>query len=64
MENPKCPYCGRKIANGEWIWDARIGEYHCSRCGEQAPLLKDNGDDVYIYKPNFCPNCGADMRKE
>lgn len=64
MNGPKCPYCGREVDyHGLWIWDTRTGEYRCSRCGEKAPLLNDGGDE-YIYKPNFCSNCGADMRVE
>lgn len=53
----------KPVVRGEWIWDVHTGRYHCSRCGELAPLFKD-GDDDYIYNPNFCPDCGADMRKE
>ena len=53
----------RDRTKGEWIWDARIGRYHCSKCGEPAPLFED-GDDEYIYNASFCPNCGADMRKK
>lgn len=53
----------RDRAKGEWIWDEHTRKYHCSTCGEPAPLLQD-GDDEYIYKPNFCLACGADMREE
>lgn len=41
---------------GEWIRlypDDEFERYECSRCCEEIG-----------YKANFCPNCGADMRKE
>ena len=34
---------------GEWV--EFEGGYRCSNC-----------DDIEVYTPNFCPNCGADMR--
>lgn len=38
---------------GEWI-SLHNGKWKCSECGIE----------VLIYaKGNFCPNCGADMRK-
>ena len=48
---------------GEWIYKNDLKQFFCNQCGE--PSLTD--DDVYIYDmpfPNFCPNCGADMRGE
>lgn len=36
---------------GEWA--EFEGGYRCSNC-----------DDIEVYTPNFCPNCGADMRTE
>lgn len=36
-------------AKGEWA--EFEGGYRCSNC-----------DDIEVYTPNFCPNCGADMR--
>lgn len=47
---------------GKWIHDNTLKYFFCSECGE--PSLTD--DDRYIYSmdfPNFCPNCGADMRE-
>ena len=32
----------------------------CSKCGKEA--IWTNG--FSLYPPNFCPNCGADMRGE
>ena len=42
--------------HGEWIFYANYGYgdiYKCSRCS----WLKED------FKPSFCENCGADMRK-
>lgn len=48
---------------GEWIFDNRyayIERYICSSCNESYKV------DTCMGKPmwNYCPNCGADMRKE
>ena len=39
---------------GEWIEFEyeTSGGYRCSNC-----------ENIEVYTPNFCPNCGADMRK-
>ncbi len=39
--------------NGEWIVDGRTGLSFCSVC--QVDAVEADTD--------FCPNCGADMRK-
>ena len=44
---------------GEWIHDWESCWSTCSACGE-GYLWEDN-DGVGEW--NFCPNCGADMRK-
>lgn len=53
----------RERPHGEWIYNqydgnANIGNWHCSECRH----IVYGG---YSQKPyyNFCPNCGADMRK-
>lgn len=46
---------------GKWIYKEDLKQYFCSECG--YPSLTH--DDVYIYSmdlPNFCEECGADMR--
>ena len=49
---------------GEWLEDytnichSFLG-YRCSVCNIEALELND-----YSYKSNFCPHCGADMRKD
>lgn len=47
---------------GKWIYKKDLKQFFCDQCG--YPSLTD--DDHYIYSmdlPNFCPNCGADMRE-
>lgn len=41
----------RHVMRGEWMKVDKI--HYCSVCGKCFP-----------YKTDFCPNCGADMRKE
>lgn len=43
---------------GEWKCNRDVLELICSVCGESLPF-----SDEYDYETNFCPNCGADMRK-
>ena len=40
---------------GEWIKRTQYSEPECNRCGK-CPKL------VFGMLPDFCPNCGADMR--
>lgn len=40
---------------GEWIKRTPCSEPECSECG-RCPKL------VFGMLPDFCPNCGADMR--
>ena len=42
-----------EVKRGRWIWDERFHDYTCSEC--------HNWD---LKTPNFCSNCGADMRGE
>lgn len=50
------------VVHGRWI-DHFVRDWRCSECGE--PIYKVRNVDGYCYddKPNFCPNCGADMRE-
>lgn len=41
---------------GEWVYDHWC-EFKCSKCGALSKT-EPRGEE------NFCPNCGADMRKE
>lgn len=45
-------------------WEKKFGECNCSVCGQRPyPYQTDSSEDDY-WTPNFCPNCGADMREE
>jgi len=48
-----------EVVHGEWIWDdkAVFERCRCSECGYYRQLQ-------YPEPENYCPNCGADMRKE
>lgn len=43
-----------KRERGEWIFD-EDNDFYCSACKRYPPLMRQS---------DFCPNCGADMRKE
>lgn len=53
-----------EVRRGKWIeQEDGFGDtyYDCSCCGESFCLIEGTPtDNMY----NFCPNCGADMRKE
>ena len=46
---------GDGYADGEIVYDV----WYCSECNHCI----DDGTDDPAQLPNFCPNCGADMRK-
>lgn len=51
----------RQVVRGKWIVDSIASNiFSCSVCGQDAPVEPTGGTE---YKSNFCPNCGADMRK-
>lgn len=45
------------VKRGKWCG------YLCSKCNEYADYFI-SGDFYFDEKPNFCPNCGTDMRGE
>lgn len=51
-----------KPKRGEWIKDIceydRAYHFKCSVCGEWNGLSVEE----WNWTPNFCPNCGADMK--
>lgn len=54
----------KPVVRGEWIDKFNKGKAHmqsfCSACGKHSGI---GGIESNRHKP-FCPNCGADMRKE
>lgn len=50
----------RPVVHGEWIKETY--GWSCSICNESygAEMYYECGSKM----PNFCPNCGADMRKK
>ena len=46
---------------GEWVVDDWSKIIECNKCRGQAPIDITSGEQ---YRSNFCPICGADMRKE
>ena len=52
------------VVHGEWI--AQDGDWKSSNTGEPLTVHQcSNCRNYFIHAPyNFCPNCGADMRKK
>lgn len=61
-DDPYAAAMKRDRAKGEWKWNDDNGYYYCSECGAVSP--REDQDGEYIDCPRYCPNCGADMRKE
>ena len=53
----------KPVMRGKWI-DTCVRDWTCSVC--KGKIDKVRHVDGYYYKdlPNFCPDCGADMREE
>ena len=45
-------------------WKMRGGKLYCTNCGKKALEEKDRDDWYGCERSNFCPHCGADMRKK
>ena len=62
----------KPVVKGEWLdyadkWDMRRKrhDYRCPKCGNRADYFVCGTEEWWCaYEPNYCPNCGADMRKE
>lgn len=52
---------GELRPRGEWA-DHMVRDWRCSECGEKINKVRKVDGYCYDDKPNFCPNCGADMR--
>ena len=46
---------------GHWLGDS--AGYKCDKCGHDLLEIAHSIDYIDFKKPNFCPNCGADMRE-
>lgn len=66
-----CPHCDSGYAQGysdgylrgkeerpQGEWQPDMDSFYCDQCGVTALEINRKW-----YKSNFCPNCGADMRK-
>lgn len=48
--------------HGEWVESReRKGHFYCSECVQEDAAGKWR--ELFDYKYNFCPNCGADMKE-
>ena len=62
----------RENVKGEWIWnpdgmDWGIGAWVCSECGSKPETWWESDKNIAPLRcsgSSYCPNCGADMRKE
>lgn len=52
---------GEERLRGKWEHN-KFDEHYCNKCGNFALWLEE-ADGYYEVESNFCPNCGADMRK-
>lgn len=50
----------RPVVRGCWVFNEEDGHCYCSECGGVSPMDDQNGDECDC--PDYCPNCGADMR--
>ena len=52
-----------EVVNAPWIFldNCANSGYYCSKCKKK--LVKEGWSET-VKQINFCPNCGADMRKE
>ena len=50
----------RPVVRGKWVHPVPgDGEPYCSACHAEAEYFYGYGS----FEPDYCPNCGADMRK-
>ena len=47
---------------GEWLYNDKLNMYYCKDCGLLEPFTKEEIEEG-CKLPNFCQQCGADMRK-
>ena len=53
------------VVHGEWVLDKRKDRIYCNHCNNYTPYeWSETVHEVSELISNFCPNCGADMRKK
>ena len=52
----------RTRQQGEWIYNDKLNMFYCKDCGLLEPFTKEEVEEG-VKLPNFCENCGANMRK-
>lgn len=52
----------RTRQQGEWIYNDKLKMFYCKDCCLLEPFTKEEVEEG-VKLPNFCENCGADMRK-
>ena len=52
--------------HGSWIWDKENDKMYCSECGYETDNwgVNQESDPIEWQVPNYCENCGANMRGE
>lgn len=48
---------------GEWLYNDKLNMFYCKYCGLLEPFTKEEIEEGFKL-PNFCQQCGADMRGE
>lgn len=46
------------VVHGKWVWRTE-NEYRCTNCGRHTRIFDVMDEPAY----NYCPYCGADMRR-
>ena len=58
----------RPVVRGEWVIDDKEGDKiwhcHCSNCQKDPQDYVGGTENWWLVRlPDYCPNCGADMRE-
>ena len=53
---------GKTDSRSKGIWYGDGSDYTCSVCKHSLLEVANSQDYIEFDTPNFCPNCGADMR--
>lgn len=59
-----CKYCDTNQMHEENIVDSGVGDFLSIGVDKaKKRYLKSWGNDEAVWYPNFCPECGRDLRK-